>query len=57
MNNILKFVVLIVLLTTAYVTWLGVGGAERGLTPSQRRVAGIISIFGWALTVVLASIA
>jgi hypothetical protein len=56
-DNIPKFVVLIVLLATAYATLLGVSGAERGLTPAQRRVVGIVSIFGWVLTLALASMA
>jgi hypothetical protein len=56
-NNIFKFVVLIVLLMTAYATLLGVSGAERGLTSVQRRVAGFVSIFGWVLTFALASMA
>jgi hypothetical protein len=56
-NNILKFVVLIVLLMTAYATLLGVSGVERGLTPGQVRLAGIVSVFGWVLTFALASMA
>lgn len=50
-----KIFVLIVLLPAFYVTVLWHGGAERGLTHSQRKAAGVAAIIGWLLTFALAS--
>jgi hypothetical protein len=54
---ILKVVIVIAFLATAYVTLLWHGGAERGLTLTQRRAAALTAIFGWMFTFVLASLA